>query len=173
MPMMPARMNPRRRSVHRAPVVVELALLVRPISRNVIAIVKITPPRMSKLRVALGVLTVGSRRWMTISDDDPDRDVDVEDPVPADLFGQEATDQRADDEGDAEDGAEEALVLASLLRREQVADDRERDREQGDPAPMPWMPRKRMSIPMFWLRPDRAEPTRKITMPIMKIGLRP
>ena len=30
-----------------------------------------------------------------------------------------------------------------------------------------------MSIPMFWLSPDRAEPTRKIPMPIMKIGLRP
>ena len=43
----------------------------------------------------------------------------------------------------------------------------------NDPAPMPWMPRKRMSIPMFWLSPDRAEPMRKITMPIMKIGLRP
>ena len=43
----------------------------------------------------------------------------------------------------------------------------------SEPAPMPWMPRKRMSMPMFWLRPDRAEPIRKITMPIMKIGLRP
>ena len=30
-----------------------------------------------------------------------------------------------------------------------------------------------MSIAMFWLRPDKAEPIRKITMPIMKIGLRP
>ena len=42
-------------------------LLVRPISRNTIAIVKITPPMMSKLRVADGVLTVGSSRWITIS----------------------------------------------------------------------------------------------------------
>ncbi len=41
------------------------------------------------------------------------------------------------------------------------------------PAPIPWMPRKTMSIPMLWLSPDRAEPTRKIAMPIMKIGLRP
>ena len=30
----------------------------------------------------------------------------------------------------AEDGAEQALVLAALGGREQVADDRERDREQ-------------------------------------------
>ena len=37
---------------------------------------------------------------------------------------------RADEERDAEDGAEEALVLAALGRREQVADDRERDREE-------------------------------------------
>ena len=43
----------------------------------------------------------------------------------------------------------------------------------SEPAPMPWMPRKRISMPMFWLSPDRAEPTRKMTMPIMKIGLRP
>ena len=35
------------------------------------------------------------------------------------------------------------------------------------PAPMPWMPRNRISIAMFWLRPDKAEPIRKITMPIM------
>ena len=31
----------------------------------VVAIVKITPPRMSKLRVALLALTVGSSRWIT------------------------------------------------------------------------------------------------------------
>ncbi len=42
-------------------------LLVRPISRNTIAIVKITPPTMSKFRVADFVLTVGSSRWITIS----------------------------------------------------------------------------------------------------------
>ena len=62
--------------------------------------------------------------------DDPDRDVDVEDPVPADVLGQEAADERAGHERDAEHGPEQALVLAALLRGEQVADDRERDREQ-------------------------------------------
>ena len=41
------------------------------------------------------------------------------------------------------------------------------------PAPTPWMPRNTISIAMFWLRPDSAEPIRKITMPSMKIGLRP
>ena len=73
------------------------------------------------------------RRQQPLDDDqrdDPDRDVDVEDPVPAEVLGQQPADERAGDERDAEDGAEEALVLAALLRGEQVADDRERDREQ-------------------------------------------
>ncbi len=41
------------------------------------------------------------------------------------------------------------------------------------PAPSPWMPRKMMSWVMFWLRPDSAEPIRKIVMPIISNGLRP
>ena len=41
------------------------------------------------------------------------------------------------------------------------------------PAPRPWMPRNRMSWAMFWLRPDRAEPTRNRLTPIMSSGLRP
>ena len=36
-------------------------------SRNTIATVKITPPMMSKFRVADFALTVGSSRWITIS----------------------------------------------------------------------------------------------------------
>ncbi len=43
----------------------------------------------------------------------------------------------------------------------------------SEPAPMPWMPRNRISWPMFCERPDSAEPTRKMTMPIMNIGFRP
>ena len=80
------------------------------------ATVKIAPPRMSKLRVALRGL---DRRQQALDDDerdDADRDVDVEDPVPAEVLGQEAADERADDEGDAEDRPEQALVLAALLR---------------------------------------------------------
>ncbi len=42
-----------------------------------------------------------------------------------------------------------------------------------EPAPMPWIPRNRISMVMFWLRPDSADPIRKITMPVMNIGLRP
>jgi hypothetical protein len=41
------------------------------------------------------------------------------------------------------------------------------------PAPMPWRPRNRISCSMFCDRPDRAEPIRKMTMPMMNIGLRP
>ena len=41
------------------------------------------------------------------------------------------------------------------------------------PAPTPWMPRNRMSMAMFWDRPDSAEPTRKMVTPIISIGLRP
>ncbi len=48
--------------------------------------------------------------------DDPDRQVDEEDPVPAEVVGQEAAQARADEEGDAEDGPEQALVLAPLGR---------------------------------------------------------
>ena len=80
------------------------------------ATVKIAPPIRSKLRVARWRL---DRRQQPLDDDqrdDPDRDVDVEDPVPADVLGQEAADERADDERDAEDGPEQALVLAALLR---------------------------------------------------------
>ena len=44
-----------------------------------------------------------------------------------DLLGQEAAEQRADDRRQAEHRAEQALVLAPLGGREQVADDREAD----------------------------------------------
>ena len=62
-PMIPTRMNPPTvGSVHSPN-----CLLVRPTSRKTIATVKIAPPSRSKLRVAAGVLTVGSSRWITIS----------------------------------------------------------------------------------------------------------
>ena len=55
--------------------------------------------------------------------------VDEEDPVPADRVGEESAERRADDRGDGEHRAEQALVLAALARAEEVTDDRERDRE--------------------------------------------
>ncbi len=62
-PTIPTRMNPPTvGSVHSPN-----CLLVRPTRRKTIATVKIEPPIKSKLRVADGVLTVGSNRWMTTS----------------------------------------------------------------------------------------------------------
>ncbi len=51
-----------------------------------------------------------------------ERDVDVEDPAPARVRGEEAADQRPGDAGDPEDAAEEADVLAALAGRDDVAD---------------------------------------------------
>ena len=41
------------------------------------------------------------------------------------------------------------------------------------PAPAPCRARKAMSSPMFWERPARAEPVKKMTMAVWKIRLRP
>ena len=80
-------------------------------------------------------------RWLTVDrgqvavddveGDRADGQVDEEDPVPAEVVRQPAAQQRADDRGDPEDGAEEALIAASLTGREEVADDGQRDREDG------------------------------------------
>ena len=52
------------------------------------------------------------------------RQVDVEDPAPREVVDEEAAEQRPDHGRDAEDGAEEPLVLAALARRHDVADHR-------------------------------------------------
>ena len=61
----------------------------------------------------------------------PDRQVDVEDPAPAQVVDEEAAEQRADDGRDAEDAAEEAGVAAALARRDDVADDGHRRHHQA------------------------------------------
>ena len=63
-----------------------------------------------------------------------DRQVDEEDPVPAQCVGDQTADGRADEDRQAEDRAEETLVLAALRRREDVTDDGDRDREQRSGA---------------------------------------
>jgi hypothetical protein len=68
---------------------------------------------------------------MTARATTPIGQVDEEDPVPAEVVRQEPAEARPDQEGDPEDRAEEPLVLAPLGRREQVADDRQGDREEG------------------------------------------
>ncbi len=55
--------------------------------------------------------------------DDADRHVDVEDPAPRQVLGEEAAEQRARHVGDAEDDAEVAHVLAPLPGRDDVAHD--------------------------------------------------
>ena len=62
--------------------------------------------------------------------DDADGQVDVEDPAPAEVLGEEAAEQRPEHAGRAEDRAEQALVLAALARRDEVADDRHRQHHQ-------------------------------------------
>ena len=52
-----------------------------------------------------------------------DRNVDEEDPFPAEVVGEPATQQRAGHRGDAEDSGEHSLVLASLPGWDHVTDD--------------------------------------------------
>jgi hypothetical protein len=63
--------------------------------------------------------------------DQPDRQVDVEDPVPADGVRDDATEGRPHERGQPEHRAEETLVLAALGRREEVSDDGQGDGEKG------------------------------------------
>ena len=80
-----------------------------------------------------GVLGADSRQQTSdqVQGDQPDRNVDEEDPVPADVVRQDAAEEGSDKEGDAEDGTEETLVFASLGRSEEISDDCQRDREEG------------------------------------------
>ena len=63
--------------------------------------------------------------------EDADRQVDVEDPAPAEVVDEKAAEQRADDRRNAEHGAEETLVLAAFAWRDDVADDRQRRHDQA------------------------------------------
>ena len=54
----------------------------------------------------------------------PQRDVDVEDPAPARVAGEESADQRPRDAGHAEHGPEQPHVAAALPRRDDVPDRR-------------------------------------------------
>ena len=62
--------------------------------------------------------------------EDADGQGDEEEVAPAPVVGDEAADERAEDRGEAEDASHEALVLAALTRRDDVADDRLRQRHQ-------------------------------------------
>ena len=62
--------------------------------------------------------------------DDPDRDVDVEDPVPREMVDEEPAEQGPDHRRDAEDGAHQAGVAPALARRDDIADHRLRRHHQ-------------------------------------------
>jgi hypothetical protein len=66
--------------------------------------------------------------------DEPDREVDVEDPAPREVIDEEAAEERPDHRRDAEHGAEVALVAAALPRWNDVPDDGDRDDDQAAAA---------------------------------------
>ena len=65
-------------------------------------------------------------------DDDGHGHVDPEGPAPGEVVGEQAAEQRPDDGGDAEDGAECALVAAAFAQRDDLAD--HSDSGDGDGA---------------------------------------
>lgn len=62
--------------------------------------------------------------------DDADRDVDVEHPPPRQVIGEETADQRADHARQRERARQVAGVAAAFAWRDDVTDDRERQRHQ-------------------------------------------
>ena len=96
-------------------------------------------------------------RWnataITASATIAEREVDVEDPAPREVVDEEAAEQRADHGRDAEDGAEEPLVLAALARRDDVADDRDRRHDQPAAAEALDARGTRSARPMFCAQP--------------------
>jgi hypothetical protein len=62
--------------------------------------------------------------------DEAERQIDVEDPAPAQLLDEKPADQRAHHGREAEDAAKDALELATLARGEEIADHRHRGHDQ-------------------------------------------
>ena len=62
---------------------------------------------------------------------DADGHVDVEDPAPRHVLGEESAGKWAEDARETEDGAEVAHVAATLTRRDDVTDDRLRTDHQS------------------------------------------
>ena len=73
---------------------------------------------------------VGSVRQMMKSATSAERQVDEEDPVPAEVVGQEAADGRPDEDEMPKTAPKKPWYLPRSDGREDVADDRQRDREQ-------------------------------------------
>ena len=75
--------------------------------------------------------------------------------MPAEVVGEQAAEERADDEAEPEDGAEQPLVAAALpgLKRSPMTASAI---GKMAPAPRPWRPRKMISSPMDWESPESA-----------------
>ena len=75
-------------------------------------------------------LDVGHREGRQHDHGDADGQVDVEDPPPRQVVGQQPAEQRPQHRGHTEDGAERTLILAPLAQRDDVGDDRGRRHHQ-------------------------------------------
>ena len=111
--------------------------------------------------------------------DEPDGDVDVEDPAPSGdaedalLTGEETANDRTQHARGGEDGHEVALVARALAGRDQVAEDGQRQGEQAARTDAPERPGTRRACTCSGTEPHNAEPVMKIVMAIMNNGLRP
>ncbi len=105
--------------------------------------------------------------------DDADGHVDVEDPSPRQVLGEQPTRQRADDARDAEHGAEVPHVLAALAGRDHVAGDRLGPHHQTAGADALHGPGGDQTRPCSAPGRTSIEPTRKITIDSWKRFFRP
>ncbi len=78
-----------------------------------------------------GALHIGQAGEDGEEGQDPHGHVDVEDPVPADVIGDDPAEEGPDDEAHPEDGPEQTLVAAPFPGGEEVADHRQGDGEQA------------------------------------------
>ena len=113
----------------------------------------------------------GRRRHRTAERHDADREVDEEDPMPADRVGEEPA-QRGAEIRRSQRRPEQTLVLPTLPRAEEVADDRQGDREDGTRA-QSLDATEGDELAIDWDSPARSDPTRNRLTPNMIIGLRP
>ena len=95
------------------------------------AAVKSAAPEVVDLRAFRAQVIRRQVAHHEVDDHRADGHVHEEDPVPAHRVGDEPADGRSHEDGQAEDSPEEPLVLAPLRGREDVADDGQRDGEEG------------------------------------------
>ena len=105
--------------------------------------------------------------------DDADRQVDVEDPAPAEVLGEQPAEQRARARCVAPKTAPNRPWYLPRSRGGTMSPTIAIDSTISPPPPRPWRARKPISCGMFCAMPHSAEPIRKITMAVWKSFLRP